>query len=117
MTTPASPLAAARNVRNFAPSALATTMSSPPAPPLIGASSVGRSGGRAPGGKHIAPILVNDGRPQVTRRRAARRDGAVPRTLGRLRGARRRGGWGRSAHGVTHSSGIEPPRRVLAGEE
>src|SRR5260221_10195989 len=58
MTTPASPVAEARNVRNFAPSELVRTTSSPPAPPLIGARSVGISGGRAPGGKHIADILV-----------------------------------------------------------
>src|SRR5258708_6046592 len=58
MTTPASPVAAARNVRNFAPSEPVRTTSSPPAPPLIGARSPGTSGGRAPGGKHIADILA-----------------------------------------------------------
>src|SRR5260221_8139265 len=117
MTTPASPLAAARNARNVAPSELVRMTSCPPAPPLIGSRSLGISGGRAPGGKHIADILARHGRPLVPRRRPPRRDGAVPRALGGVGRARRRRGWGRAAEGQSHATRIEPSRRVAAGEE
>src|SRR5260221_7175750 len=57
MTTPASPAAAASRARNVARSVLLRMTSSPPAPPEIGRRSAGISGGRAPGGTHIADIL------------------------------------------------------------
>src|SRR5260370_36484124 len=57
MTTRAPRAAAASRARNVAPSALLRMTSSPPAPPEIGRRSAGISGGRAPGGTHIADIL------------------------------------------------------------
>src|SRR6266568_3515471 len=118
MTTPASPCDAfATNARNVAPSLLVNTVSSPPAPPLIGRRSAGMSGGRAPGGKHIADILPRHGGSELARRREAGRDGAVPRALRCVGRARRRRGRRRAAEGLAHPPRREPARRIAAGEE